>query len=253
MLYPPACAFHADAPLPRERTIAVGGQYRGGTSMVAGLLRILGVPIGRNLEPGNNEDLELRNATDARLQEVVARRNAEYEVWGWKDPGLHRSLYHSFSVLRNPRFVIVLRDVFACAQAEKWKGVTKDVVTMLRRKHDEQTRILGFVDRILAARRPLLLVSYERTLVNPARCVEQLAQFVGIPLDPPTRRRAIEFVEPERGHGDPDSPTASRDFLLGELQQNAPEWLEPSKSSTRTKPIGGEASRAIEHGAYGSD
>lgn len=226
-MYPPGCAFHATGTLPAERTIVIGGHYRGGTSMVAGLLKIFGLPIGDRLDLGNNEDLDLRDATEEKILQVVATRNAEHAVWGWKDPGVHRTIRSCHSALRNPRFVFVLRDVFACAQAERWKGQAPDVFLAMKRKHEEQTRMLSFLDRIHAARRPLFVLSYDRALSNPERAVDQLAVFTGFALDPETRRRAIAFIEPERGHGVPEHPPASRAFLRGELERHAPDWLAP--------------------------
>ena len=61
---------------------------------------------------------------------------------------------------------------------------------------------------------PAAIVSYEKALVRPERFIEQLAAFCG--LDPSDAQRAasLDFISPERGHGDPDSPGWPRDGAL---------------------------------------
>ncbi len=212
-MYDPAKAFFVPKVHPAQRTFPIFGHYRGGTSMVAGLLRQMGLYLGERVDPGNNEDPDFRDAPRAKLIEMIHRRNAEHDVWGWKDPGLYRTIGQDFGLLRNPFSIVILRDVFACAQAELWRGQTNDVFTTLRRKQDEQSKMISFMDRIYAARRPMLVISYDRTIVNPERAVDQLIAFTGLSVDEATRQRATAFVQPERGNGDPTIEPTPREVL----------------------------------------
>jgi hypothetical protein len=111
------------------RTIVITGLGRSGTTMMAALLQEAALPIGEFLADGVLEDRELLDLIARRdlaaLHEAVALRDAREDVWGFKLPNLHRYLRHTdLSVFRNPRMVVVLRDVVAVAVrhaiAEHW-------------------------------------------------------------------------------------------------------------------------------------
>ena len=132
-----------------EKTVVVLGAFRGGTSMVAQLLRALGVFMGDEFahpdqEYGNLEDREFQqllhrkdlltrediSSTDfsaaeiGTLKTLVGQRNRQHPLWGWKYPGtvlwcLHAGLS---CYLRNPHFITVFRDPLAIFQHELDKG-----------------------------------------------------------------------------------------------------------------------------------
>jgi len=79
-----------------QRTYIIFGLVRGGTSMVAGILRAGGLDLGEGLSD-NHEDqgfvtqdpdghLIPRAERNARLYERIVERNKEQSVWGWKYP-----------------------------------------------------------------------------------------------------------------------------------------------------------------------
>jgi hypothetical protein len=127
------CGLLRPPKVEEERTVIVLGMPRGGTSMVAGSLRLLGVPMGDRLEPSNQEDLDILDLVASlqplygedgkpitenfdRLRALIAGRNEERPFWGWKDPNAHVYISELMPVLRNPHFVVVFRDHFAAAQ-----------------------------------------------------------------------------------------------------------------------------------------
>jgi hypothetical protein len=72
------------------RTYIVCGNFRGGTTAVAQLLRRAGIPMGEEMDPNSNcEDLEfqrllLGDTLDLMaLDRLVADRNAKYGIWGF--------------------------------------------------------------------------------------------------------------------------------------------------------------------------
>lgn len=222
----PAFVLNAPAGAP-VRGALVFGAPRGGTSMVAGVLRLLGVDMGDRQGRGNNEDLDIQDARGpaaplgdhdcdayaaslARMRPVIAERARNASAWGWKDP--HAVLYARdvVDLLPSPRLIAVFRDAAACAErVHKINGV--DRLDEMRNALDLQLRAQTF---LAETDLPAAIVSYEKALVRPERFIEQLAAFCG--LDPSDAQRAasLDFISPERGHGDPDSPGWPRDGAL---------------------------------------
>lgn len=74
--------------------IVVVGQPRGGTSAIAGVLRLSGVDLGKidGIKIDVHEDEEMmRLREENRLSEGIAKR-VHLPLWGWKDPFLIESL-----------------------------------------------------------------------------------------------------------------------------------------------------------------
>lgn len=195
---------------PSHRTIVVLGLYRGGTSMIAGALRSLGVFFGERFDPGHNhEDLEFQGADAARIRDLVALRNQAHDVWGWKDPGSLFSFRDWRESLRNPYFVVVFRDVLAAAQTEIRTETFDDLFAALRMKHEHTTALIDAVDTATNAGDPMLLVSYERALFDRARFVRELAAGLGLRATAQDVRRIAAWINPLKGYNDvPDVAAA---------------------------------------------
>lgn len=203
------------------------GAPRGGTSMVAGLLRILGVWVVDRELPGNNEDLDIIEArgpvehmTDPdgpeveaaieRMSPILLERAAAGRPWGWKDP--HGCFYaHRLQgILGNIRTILVMRDPLAAAMrvniVQKWDLIDGlDDTLMLYRRG---------LDFLTASTLPAAIISYEKALVRPERLVEQLIDYCS--LEPASEKveEAIAFCYPERGHGSPSDPGWPRQGAL---------------------------------------
>ncbi|WP_421785295.1 hypothetical protein [Hyphobacterium sp.] len=207
------------APATPGRGIFVFGAPRGGTSMVAGALSLLGVDMGRRQGHGNNEDLDIQEArgpvgelADAegkalaaaleRMRPVIAQRAENSEAWGWKDP--HGAFYapQVEADLPAPRLMAVFRDPQAAAQR----------VHMLTERplFDALEDTLKLYERCRAylaqTTQPAAMVSYEKALVRPALFVAQLAAFCGLSPGREQIEAATAFCYPERGHGSPTDP-----------------------------------------------
>ena len=217
-----------NSPPPGEgRGIFVFGAPRGGTSMVAGVLRILGVDMGARQGVGNNEDLDIQEARGGvaglgdpasgtfqsallRMRPLIAKRANSVQSWGWKDP--HGVLYAAQvqDLLPGPRILCVLRDPQAAA--ERVSLLTeKPILSAL-----EETLTLYQRCRTYLADcdLPTALISYEKSLVRPERFVRQLAGFCGLVPSQADMDDAIEFCYPERGHGSPNDPGWPRQGAL---------------------------------------
>ena len=205
----------------------VFGAPRGGTSMVAGVLRLMGVDMGARQGRGNNEDLDIQDARgpagplgnsaspeyqDAldRMRPLIQARATADAPWGWKDP--HGVLYARDIIqhLPAPRIIAVFRDAAASAErVHKINGA--DRLGEMTNALDLYSRATRFLSETHA---PSAIVSYEKVLVRPKRFVEQIAEFCGVAVSDEQMAQCLDFISPERGHGDPESPGWPREGAL---------------------------------------
>ena len=71
--------------IPVRRTLVVLGVERGGTSMVAGVLRALGVPMGDRAGLNHEDPAFLKDDPD-KLRRAIRTRNKQHDMWGFKVP-----------------------------------------------------------------------------------------------------------------------------------------------------------------------
>src|SRR5687768_64110 len=91
-------------------TVVILGVPRGGTTMVAGVAKRCGLSIGSRL-PGNLEDPDFSISDVGRMERTIVARNASMKVWGWKYPRAASYLPELLPKLRNPRIIMVWRDL----------------------------------------------------------------------------------------------------------------------------------------------
>ena len=181
------------------RTIAVSGVARSGTSMVAQLLGMAGVFMGEDLDDVVFEDHAVADAFDSagldRLERLIASRNEQGEVWGFKRPHLfHRNGPELQAMFRNPRFIVTFRDPVAVARRN---GISEHVETALALRTAAED-IQRCIDFALALTCPVLLVSYEKALLRPAALVDALARFCSLEVASEQRTRMVAAVKADR-------------------------------------------------------
>lgn len=177
----------------RERSYVVFGAPRGGTTMVAGMCQILGIPMGENL-PDNCEDpdfnwLTLKEEVADRIQHMqacVRKRDTQHPVWGWKYPAASQYLEQILPHLRNPHLVCIFRDPLSVAR----RPVLKRGREPLQALKTAANFYYRNIEVIKAAQVPTLLLSYERALVHPTEFTRELAEF--LQCDSDTSRQAAE-------------------------------------------------------------
>ena len=163
------------------RTFVVCGNFRGGTTAVAQLLVRLGIPMGVNMDPNNNcEDLELqqqllRDTLDGPgFERLVAARDREHRVWGFKFPGAHRHMPVMLDSLRNPRVIFVFRDPYAVGESEQ-RRTGQPLLQMMERT----VRYNGSMARLLHSLTcPAHPVSFEHLLTRPEAVLDRLLAFL---------------------------------------------------------------------------
>jgi hypothetical protein len=181
-----------------QRTYVTFGVERGGTSLVAGVLRALGLYLG-DIPEGNNEDKAFHNKSLGQMKATVARRNQEYDVWGWKYPTASTYLPVLSKSIRNAFFIVVYRDVVATALSRaQWDG------EFIRRNgrmslHETNAMINANTGFALATRRPVLLISNEKAAQHTSDLIDELADFLYVDRpDDDLRARIIAYTEPGR-------------------------------------------------------
>lgn len=182
----------------QERTYVTFGVERGGTSLVAGVLRALGLYLGE-IPEGNNEDKSFHNKPLGQMRATINQRNAEHDVWGWKYPTAVNYLPVLSRSLRNPFFIIVFRDTVATALSRaQWDGefIRRSGRMSLHETNANTNANMGFA---MATRRPCMLISNEKAASNTSALIDELADFLFVERpDEDLRRRILAYTEPGR-------------------------------------------------------
>ncbi|WP_137702846.1 hypothetical protein [Marimonas lutisalis] len=178
--------------LPLRRTLVVLGVERGGTSMAAGVLRALGVPMGDKAGLNHEDPLFLREGED-RLDRAIRTRNKEHDVWGFKVPKASLMLPFLESRLRNPFYVVVYRNPLSIVDSwlQRGAGQAQDVLNRIN------TYQQAIAEMTATTRAPVLFVNYERAVADDAakqQVVEEFADFAGIGLTGDLRARAMSMM-----------------------------------------------------------
>ena len=197
-----SCSSVLTAPTPKEyRTFIIYGLIRGGTSMVAGVLRGFGLDLGSDL-PDNHEDPRFvthagggdiwpRAERNVKLRETITARNAEKAVWGWKYPEAADYVDDIIGNLRNPHLICVFRDLASVTLAhERWHSVQG-----LRALNDLNLNVARNISLLSRADCPKMMISYEKALRHPDNFAKEITEFCGIDIDPKFDYRG--FMQPE--------------------------------------------------------
>ena len=194
-----------------QRTFVVLGTVHGGTSMIAGLLRLLGIYMGPNLD-STHENKQFREAllgnrtaldhflAPFRLvtayRRVVRQFNQEHPVWGVKDPLLTFCLPVVARYWRNPVYILVLRDpvTTAASQALHFQRPFEKRLTKVLTSYRWLTRFAT------ASGRPLLVINYEAAMQNKEEVVQALLDYCGTPVDTERYQAALAFMDGQKGY-----------------------------------------------------
>ena len=180
-------------------TFIVTGLHRSGTSLVASILRQVGIFMGNDLNDNVHEDEALAKILIARdqagLKRTINERDASYGTWGFKFPMLSDVLEHrDIKLFTNPRIIVPFRDPVSVAVRRSLSDY-QDPMPALRSTVDEIAAMVAFVDRLDC---PTLLLSYEKALVFPVDFVAAMMRFCDLPRSDTLRQRLIGLIEPNR-------------------------------------------------------
>lgn len=180
-----------------KKNVVIFGFPRGGTTMVAGVAKLCGLNIGKNLginledEKFNLTDLK-KNGLDAKktIIESIKKNNDSMPIWGWKYPFAGTYLDEIKDYLVSPHLILVSRDPFAIASREISIGKSKiDTIHLILKRQNIN------IELIQRWKVPTLLISYERALTQPKQFIEALCHFLGL-VPPDNIKNIIGFMQP---------------------------------------------------------
>ena len=188
-------SLNTDEPCPGSNTVVVIGVARGGTSMTAGILYHLGIPMHAARPPVFEDQniaavFESPKATDK--DSVIADANAS-EQWAWKRPMAIEYLSELEQSLRNPRFIFVFRDIFALANRSEISTSSDSLVLM--QKALKQYAVA--VEYLQNTTMPCLICSSEKMTRYPVETVHAVAEFCGLEPDTDRLEAAIGSINTE--------------------------------------------------------
>jgi hypothetical protein len=181
------------------RTFIVTGAYRSGTSLVASILRQVGIFMGADINDIVHEDEAVAKVVEARdrdgLKVLIGERNAAYGTWGFKLPMLCRWLDpDDMALFHDPHVIVPFRDAVAISVRASLSEY-QEQMPALRQAADELGAMVAFADRLHC---PKLLLSYEKALVFPGDFVDAITRFCDLPESEALRARLVGLIEPNR-------------------------------------------------------
>ena len=178
-------------------TVVVLGVERGGTSMVAGVIRAMGINMG-DFAGHNHEDPSFLTEDSDKLRENIRLRDLQNDVWGFKMPKATMKLDFFERELRNPVYVVAYRNPLAIA--DSWiQRKADNLMGVLNRIH-QFNELLNAHFR--TTRHPVLLVNYERAVRSPesqSEFIDTLAEFLRLSLTTQERARALGMMTGDGG------------------------------------------------------
>lgn len=181
---------------PSNATYIVLGYPHGGTTLIAGLLRIAGIFMGTQIATGTNEDILFRTEDVDLIRRTIRKRNADHSIWGWKCPAAVNHLQLLENDLRNPRFISITRDPFASTR-RRTAGLASNELPAFEHWIDHTRMQLNVLTHFSASS---LLIGYERCLESPDQLIAALAQFTGQQFSEQTTAAMLRFIQPQGGY-----------------------------------------------------
>ncbi len=209
-----------------KKSVIVLGMHRSGTSMISGILNILGIDMGKNLMDshwsnplGHFENLEFVKLNDEILKaaggswdnppsedailaqkekfSLYIKRLIENEasgIWGWKDPRTVLTIELFLPYLKNPYFIICHRNPKNISASLKQRD-GKDIDSSLKLIQIYETRILNFIKKYPKLKN--FHIWYEKFISNPEPILRELTWFLGIIPSEEQFLKALNFVRPK--------------------------------------------------------
>ncbi len=193
----PSCKIINPANISDKKTIIVIGCARGGTSMVAGLIRKLGIFMGENIDGPNHEDQDFMTDDLEALQEAVATRNSHHLYWGWKntDEGIAR-IRLIFPYLRNPHIIVVFRNFLDVVESfNKYENIAlAPGMQDIGERYANITQLMGTLEC------PILAVNYDNAINSKMSTASNIASFLGIKCSRASLRESANFINKKAGY-----------------------------------------------------
>jgi hypothetical protein len=175
-----------------SRTVAIVDFAHSGTTMLAGVLEILGIPmVGPRYRPLKWEDLDVIESLrdEQRFALLVAQRHKEHAIWGFKYPGAWKFAPLLERYLDDPVYLAIFKEPVSVT-GRRFNAVTLNKLGNTL----EQMRLAA--EGMRATGWPIHLLSYHRATVAPLAFVTELMQVTGIRTTPGRVDAAVRFIQP---------------------------------------------------------
>jgi hypothetical protein len=203
------------------RTVIVLGVGRGGTSLVAGCLRALGVCMGVAPHPLKHEWSPIVYLADGKIDvaatyRTIQQMDRDYSPWGWKSPRDVFQLEQILPLLRDPGFVFVTRDLLEPSLS----GLSYQDVPLYISLDETATVYRAITSRLRFWPWPALIVPFAEALQQPKSLVSLLCSFLKLEADREAVVHATDFIQPgtnayrlfDAKPGDPPHITSAEDL-----------------------------------------
>ncbi len=182
---------------------------------MAELIYSAGVFIGSDFDSVVFEDTEIGRGSDKDILDVATRRNKEHAIWAFKRPNIHTLNASLFKQLRNPLLILTFRDPIAIASRASLSEYIKFDLDLTHDVTLETLRLLSFARELVC---PVLMISYEKAVLNPVNLAENVLAFCGLEN---LASSISERVEPSK----PSYVSAARRRYHGHIDNVTDGWL----------------------------
>jgi hypothetical protein len=196
------------------KTIVIVEHAHCGSTMLAGLLEIAGIPmVGDDYKEMKWEDQEIveamRSGNEDAFVDVIKRRNAQHDVWGFKSPGAWLHMPLLLKHLRNPIFLAIYKDPVSVTM-RRAGGRGGDFLELVENTvHQYSQSLRGMHD----TRQFIYLFSYLKAMIDPVGFVRELSDVTQIEVDEETMARLVAFIQPNTGHSLTPYPSVRKALL----------------------------------------
>ena len=193
-----------------DRTVGIIEFAHCGTTMVAGICHILGVPmVSENYKRNKLEDLDVINtiADEQAFAKLVKERNERHGTWGFKRPGAWTfpdSLVH----LRNPIYLAIYKDPVSVTH-RRFGG---SQIRLSHKIRNTGRQMKHTIDGIYAWNPSVHFLSYCRAIIAPKQFVQEIAEVIQIDPSEEAFNKAVRFIRPNVGS--PIRPYAEADSWI---------------------------------------
>jgi hypothetical protein len=177
-----------------KRTILTIGNAQGGTSLIAGLIRMIGIYSGPESELGlNHEYPPIVSGNLSQIQAIIKKFNSQHSVWATKVPFEASKTFFSSPVIasfRHPILILPLRDAISISR--RWANpVFEDRTGEFKNNIPIDPNVFFFqTEQVMQNQRemiekskqlqiPTFYLSETQMIKNPLECIEDLEVFVG--------------------------------------------------------------------------
>ena len=174
------------------KVVVVLGHPQCGTTMLTGILHILGVSMFDEDKP-TYRTLEDKDFVSAFLEDdfadFVNRRNDKYPMWGFKYYGRRKQLSWMKKYLENPIYLAIFKNPVNVSRRRYG-------FTSRRRLRNILIEMKEFVNTTIRYNLPVYILSYADACIDPERFVKELIEIVDIAPSDEQIAKAVAYIQP---------------------------------------------------------